>query len=323
MKKSWAEAVAPKQWTPPAHQRQEYTAADWEEWKAWKRSQPSTKVMNAVHSSVNTHAPPRVQAMPTPQTMQPTEDGQSAREKLEEELNTLVDALKLIPDSPVLRETRSQLTSRQEQLKKQITATRPLASRLDTCIAAVERAKKRVNQAAQEEENARCAWEDLCRCKVAAEEDLQEKELQLSVLRESAIAHGTCSSHSQSHPSGNSIEELESNMTQILAEMQQGGRASHHRIKEAMGMMSALFQHLQDVALECKDQDEARSEASTVQVPTGNPIHGGAAPAGTSGAKRPAETDVQQLDAMMAQESATYEDPFTVRMHEAALALGG
>ena len=319
MKKTWAEAVAPKLWTPPSTQKQDRTSTEWEEFKDWKRSQPSPKILNAVNTSVNTPWPHRAQGAETSQTMQ---DGQSAREKLAEELNTINEALRLLPDSLVLQETRFELTTRQEQLKKQISATRPLASRLDSCIAAVERAKKRLNQATQEEDAARCAWEDLCKSKAAAEEDLESKERELAALRESAIADGTCSSLSPNQPGGNSIKELENNMAHILGEMQHGGRASQHRIEEAMSMMSTLFQHLQDVARECKDQEEVRSEASTAQMLTGPNIHGAAAPASISGAKRPAEMKVQQLDAIMAQECAAAADPFEVRMHEAALALG-
>ena len=161
----------------------------------------------------------RMQTMQATEASQSTQDGHSTREKLEEELNTIIDALKALPDSPVLQETRSELTSRRKQLKKHISATRPLASCLDTCLAAVEESKKRLNQATQEEESVRCAREDLCRCKVAAEEDLADKESQLATLRESAITHGTCSNFSQNQTGGNSIKELESNMASILGEI--------------------------------------------------------------------------------------------------------
>ena len=151
MKKSWAEAVAPKQWAPPCTQNQEWTAAEWEGWRERKRSQLSPKTLSAVHSSIDACSSAQMQSIQGTQTMQPTQDGQSAREKLAEELNMINDALKFLPDSPVLQETRNELTARQEVLKKQISATRPLASRLDSCIAAVERAKKRLNQVAQKE----------------------------------------------------------------------------------------------------------------------------------------------------------------------------
>ena len=312
MKKSYAESVCPQVWHQQPHDKSVSVGGG--------SSNQSQKTMNAVMQVplVSPQQPQPTIAPATPQGQK--EDGSVLRAGFVEELNTVQAALASLPESPHLADVRGQLASKEKDLKKKISLTRPLASRLDTCLAAVERSKKRMAQASEAEANARQLWEDACRTKEEAAHDLAVKESELASIREKAIETGTVFQPSQR--SSNSLEELETNMTSILQEMQTGARAPQEKIAEALTLMSALFVHLTDVSLQCKETEEIESLAST--EPAAMNTSGAAEQ--TAGllarqllCKRVADVPVQDLEHAHQRSGASHEDAL---MMEAASGLG-
>ena len=281
---------------------------------------PSQKTMNAVTQASMAPAQPPQPTQMSAASHNQAEDGSVLRAGLVEELKTVQAALTSLPDSPQLEDVRNQLLEKEIGLKRKISLTRPLASRLDTCIAAVERSKKRLVQASEAEECARQQWENACKMKEEAAQDLAAKEGDLASIRDKAIETGTVLQSSQR--GNNSLEELETNMMSILEEMQAGARAPRDKIAEALTLMSSLFVHLTEVSQQCKEIDETESLASTQPAAVNTSgvaeVTAGLAVRALLG-KRAAEVPVQDLDPASQLNGTSKED---VLMMEAAAGLG-
>ena len=258
MKKSFAEAVAPKTWHswPHGGHTNHWGSVPTDSGQSLKVPLVTQPPLSPLVATSAPHQEPH----PVPQH---AVDGAPCRAKLVEELGKVETALASLPQCESLMDTKVQLEKKKEELKKGISDTRPLCSRLDTCMAAVERAKKRLLQASDQEMAARQAWEEACQVRAAVEEDLAVKEEQLNALRARAMAAATGTPHL---PSGNSIMDLEKNMTMILEEMRAGGRAPQEKVAEAMTLMSGLFAHLTEVSRHCREAEDTMSMASTTRA---------------------------------------------------------
>ena len=292
MKKSYSDAVSPSAWQPSMSRQ---------------ISQP--QMVNQQGTSGPAAPMPTLEPPQHPQMLQQVDDGAQLRAELGAEIDEIDTVLASLPKSKLVEEMRLGLESKKEALKQKISGTRPISSQLSSCLAAVDRARKRHSVATDAVLAAQAAVEKAEKEAIATQEQLQIREAQLASLQEQVVECGTGSSHSQN----DCLQGLENSMTKILCEMKSGGQTASQGIDQAFNLMNELFVHLSAVAKECKG-DAASTLPSGAQTPVSD------ATAIGHHAKRSPSVSTELLAETVA--IASRQDRYTQAMEEAEMVLG-
>jgi hypothetical protein len=176
-----------------------------------------------------------------PQTAAPLQqapsqqDAETEKQAMVAKIKQLETSLASVPDGPECKHIRDAISQQIEQAKTKINSSKPLASRLEGCQAALDRSKKRL-----------AAAESLAQSALAAREiataEVTKFQAELNEVQ-SLIAQQATNSQD-----GSCLDKLHTQMQSIVAEMSSSVHVEVSESQQAMQQMTTLFRQLTGIA---------------------------------------------------------------------------
>ena len=152
-----------------------------------------------------------------------------------QQLAQLEASLAQLPDMPCFATSRAALIKQITEVKSRVDHTKPIGSRIDSCKAALERARQRLATADAALTAAQSAKEVATQQVSTLEHDL--RELQAVVAANAA-----------KQSSSNCLDRLQTEMETVIQEMSTSGAVDGADIASSMQQMVVLFQNLTQIA---------------------------------------------------------------------------
>ena len=140
------------------------------------------------------------------------------------EIKGLEQTLRTIPNGLHFDDLRGNIKAQIQELKREITKSRPLGAQVDTCKSAMDRAERRKSEALDAMAAAKLQIEE-------ADAEITRLQEELKDLQSMVQAHP--SAHADAEDGGDCMEVMVSAMQRVMEEMRSSGRVAPQLIAQA------------------------------------------------------------------------------------------